>query len=63
MKKRKKEKDTSIQDYEIEHEQEFGGVYVKISIEDFNKLGFSYGDNVNVEFDNGKSLQDMLQSI
>lgn len=34
-----------------------------ISIEDFNELGFSYGDSVNVEFDNGKSLQDMLQSI
>lgn len=44
---------------EIEHEMEFGGVYVKISIDDFNNLGFRYGDSVNVEFDNGQSLIDI----
>ena len=30
----------------IVHELEFGGVYLKITIEDFNKLGFEYGDSV-----------------
>ena len=58
-KENKEESSLSIRDYEIEHEQEFGGVYVKISIDDFNDLGFSYGDSVNVEFDNGRSLQDI----
>ena len=49
----------SIEDYPIEHEEEFGGVYIKISIDDFNELGFEYGDSVNVYFDNGYKLEDL----
>ena len=41
------------------HEPEFGGVYVKIGIEDFNKLGFSYGDSVKLVFSNGYTLEDI----
>lgn len=40
----------------IIHESEKGGVYIKISIEDFNALGFRYGDSVNIEFSNGYKL-------
>ncbi len=40
----------------ILHEEEFGGVYVDLSIEDFNALGFAYGDAVDVTFSNGHSL-------
>ena len=46
-------------DYPIEHETEFGGVYIQISIDDFNKLGFEYGDSVNISFTNGYELTDI----
>lgn len=43
-------------DCEIQHEEEFGGVYIKSTIEDFNELGFEYGDSVNIVFSNGYHL-------
>ena len=46
-------------DCKIEHELEFGGLYVKISIADFNKLGFEFGDSVNIHFSNGYSYRDL----
>ena len=41
------------------HEPEFGGVYIKITIDDFNAKGFEYGDSVKVEFSNGCVLDDL----
>ena len=41
------------------HDEKFGGVYADISIEDFNKLGFTYGDSVNVSFSTGYTLNDI----
>ena len=46
-------------DAAIMHELEFGGVYVDITIDDFNALGFAYGDSVTVSFSNGYELQDL----
>ena len=43
----------------VQHETEFGGVYIKMTIDDFNKLGFEYGDSVTVEFSNGYKLEDI----
>ena len=43
----------------IQHELEFGGVYIEIKIDDFNNLGFRYGDSVTVEFSNGYKLEDL----
>lgn len=43
-------------DRAILHEEEFGGVYVDLTIEAFNQLGFAYGDAVDVTFSNGYSL-------
>lgn len=40
----------------IMHEEEFGGVYVDLTIEEFNQLGFAYGDAVDVTFSNGYTL-------
>ena len=48
-----------LDNYEILHDEKFGGVYVKLSIDDFNKLGFSYGDSVDVVFSNGNELLDI----
>ncbi len=41
------------------HEEEFGGVYLEMTIEDFNEKGFSYGDSVDVIFSNGYKLEDI----
>ena len=40
----------------IEHELEFGGVYIDLTIDQFNALGFSYGDSVDVSFSNGEKI-------
>ena len=48
-----------ISDYPIVHETEFGGVYIEMTIEDFNALGFEYGDSVDVVFSNGYRLDDI----
>lgn len=47
-----------VKNCDIIHELEFGGVYIKTTIEDFNKLGFNYGDSVDIEFSNGYKLED-----
>ncbi len=44
-----------IEGLELIHELEFGGIYLKMTIDEFNALGFEYGDSVDVEFSNGKS--------
>lgn len=48
-----------LADAAIMHELEFGGVYADISIDDFNALGFVYGDSVTVTFSNGYVLEDL----
>ena len=48
-----------LKDCSIIHEPEFGGVYIKMTAEDFNKLGFVYGDSVTVTFSNGYMLEDI----
>ena len=49
----------SVKDLSIIHELEFGWVYLKITIEDFNNKGFSYGDSVDIEFSNGHRVNDI----
>lgn len=49
----------SVGNLSIIHELEFGGVYLKITIDEFNEKGFSYGDSVNVEFSNGYKVEDI----
>lgn len=52
-------KKPSLKDYGILHDEKFGGVFVNISINDFNKKGFKFGDSVNVQFSNGYELLDI----
>jgi predicted small lipoprotein YifL len=49
----------ALNDASILHEQEFGGVYITSTIDDFNSLGFKYGDSVDVVFSNGYKLEDI----
>ena len=39
--------------------EEFGTVYIEPSIEEFNNLGFVFGDSVDVKFDNGMTIEDI----
>ena len=48
-----------VENLRVQHETEFGGVYIKMEIDDFNKLGFVYGDSVDVVFSNGYKLEDI----
>lgn len=41
------------------HEPEFGGIYIKSTIDDFNALGFKYGDSVKITFSNGYEMTDI----
>ena len=43
----------------IEHETKFGGFYVYITIDDFNNLGFEYGDSLDIKLSNGKEYLDI----
>ncbi len=56
-----KDKDEEIvkENLTIEHELEFGGVYFSITIEEFNELGFEYGDSVDITFSNGYEYLDL----
>ncbi len=46
-------------DCAIIHEPEFGGIYITKTIEEFNALGFAYGDSVDIAFSNGITLTDL----
>ena len=49
----------SIENYPISHDTKFGGVYVRMPIDEFNRLGFKFGDSVDVKFSNGYELLDL----
>ena len=53
------EKPLSVEGLSVQHEQEFGGVYIEIAINEFNALGFEYGDSVDVVFSSGYTLEDI----
>lgn len=48
-----------VSDCGLIHEPEFGGVYITNTIDEFNDLGFAYGDSVTVSFSNGYVLEDL----
>ena len=43
----------------VVRDEEFGNVFIDLTIDEFNALGFSYGDSVDVSFSNGKSFTDI----
>lgn len=51
--------DLELNNQKISHETKFGGIYIEITIDDFNKKGFSYGDSLEIEFSNGYKLEDL----
>ena len=53
------QKDMTVKGLPVIHETEFGGVYIKMTIDEFNALGYEYGDSVRVEFSTGYVLEDI----
>ena len=43
----------------LRHEEEFGGAYLLLSIQEFNDMNFTYGDSLRIEFSNGYVLEDL----
>ena len=52
-------KNPVLKDYSIHRDEEFGGAYIDISIDGFNKLGFKFGDSVNLSFSNDVEYKDI----
>lgn len=40
-------------------DEEFGNVYIELTIDEFNNLGFAFGDSVDISFDNGREYKDI----
>ncbi len=43
----------------VVRDEEFGNVYIDLTIDEFNAIGFAFGDSLNVSFDNGVRLEDI----
>ena len=55
-KNNKEEKESKLlENCSIHHDDEFGGAYIDISIENFNKKGFAFGDSVSLTFTTGSN--------
>lgn len=45
--------------FNIYKHKNYGGIFLNISIDDFNKIGYEYGDSVDIEFSNGYKIEDV----
>ena len=48
-----------LADYPVSHSSKSDGVFIEISVADFNALGFAFGDSVDVAFSNGYTLKGL----
>ena len=55
----KQRKPKSVENVGISHEDEFGGIYILKTIDQFNDLGYEYGDSVDITFSNGYEIKDI----
>lgn len=56
----KKQNDEPIlKEYSIHRDDEFGGAYIDISINEFNELGFKFGDSLDLSFSNNVKYEDI----
>ena len=49
----------AIYDYGVLHDEKFGGIYINISIDDFNKKGFAFGDSIDFKLSNYVEIRDI----
>ena len=55
----RRENAVSTGDVGVMLDKNYGSVCVDMTIDEFNALGFSYGDSVDISFSNGKSFNDV----
>ena len=48
-----------LADCPVSHSPKSDGVFIEISVADFNALGFAFGDSVDVAFSNGYTLKGL----
>ena len=46
-----------LKDCPVTRDTSFGGVYIQMTIADFNALGFAFGDSVSIAFSNGYTVE------
>ena len=51
--KQENKKTNKLENCAIHHDDEFGGAYINIGIQEFNDLGFAFGDSMNLVFTTG----------
>lgn len=56
---KKDNKEVKLENYSIHRDDEFGGAYIDISIDGFNKLGFKFGDSLDLSFSNNVKYNDI----
>ena len=52
-------KDPILENCSIARDEKFGGALIKISIDDFNNLGFKFGDSLDLFFSNNVTYSDI----
>ena len=48
-----------LSDASIHRDNDSGGAFIDVSINDFNNLGFKFGDSLNLDFSNGIKYEDV----
>ena len=48
-----------LEKMKISHEEKFGGIYIEMTIDDFNHQGYAFGDSLDITFSNGYELLDL----
>ena len=56
---KKDNREAKLENYSIHRDDEFGGAYIDISIDGFNKLGFKFGDSLDLSFSNNVKYNDI----
>ncbi len=56
---KKDNKEVKLENCSIHRDDEFGGAYIDISIDGFNKLGFKFGDSLDLSFSNNVKYKDI----
>lgn len=55
----KKPKTVTTGEIGVIKNEEFNNIYLELSIDEFINKGFTFGDSVDVAFDNGKTIEDI----
>ena len=55
----KKPKSVTTGEIGVVKDEEFNNIYLELSIDEFIDKGFTFGDSIDVAFDNGETIEDI----